>query len=111
MRFDGSSPYPLEFLRERTEIKERYYDDSEIRWIDKHLERETDVWWRITSSQVSSYEDFIEVFTSKYWNNKRQELVRGNMENGKFRTSEHGDAVQYLEKKILEVRHLTPRIL
>lgn len=101
VRFDELSPYPLKFIQELTKVKERYYDNSNIQWIGQHLECEADIWWHITRSQVSSYEDFIKVFIAKYWNNERQELVRDDMEYGKYRPSEHGGATLRIQESLI----------
>lgn len=110
VRYDGTDPYPMEFLKELTEEKEKYWEGGEVKWIGQHLEKDASIWWRIVKDQIRSFDEFVDVFTEKYWSTDRQELARDNLEYGRYDPRGKLSSVQYLEQKILEFKQLTPAI-
>lgn len=106
--YNGEESFPMEFLKELTEIQEVYYPMENTKWIGKHLTGEAGIWWRIVKDQVNTFEEFREVFTEKYWGAIQQERVRDQLEYGKFRPNGSLTMVQYLERKVLECRQLIP---
>lgn len=109
--FQGSELYPMEFLSDMEETQRRYYDENDTRWIGQHLTHEAGTWWRLTRHQISSFNDFRELFVRKFWDETRQEGVRNDLEFGRFDfNNPQRTMVQYMEMKMLEARHLTPVI-
>ena len=100
----------MEFLKELSEIQELYYSNSDIKWIGKHLEKDASIWWRVIRDQISTFEEFKEAFTLKYWGLERQDIIRNNLEYGKFEWHGPITAIQYIERILLESRQLTPTL-
>lgn len=108
--YDGEGPFPMEFIRELTELKETYYTEDQTRWIGKHLIEGAAVWWRIIRTQVSNFTQFREVFIDKYWSSCVQERVRDQLEYGRYDPSRGLNMVEYMEHQLLKSRQLIPVI-
>lgn len=87
------------------------YEDEEVKWIDQHLEKGANIWWRIEREKIYNFNEFVQLFTQKYWNNKCQELVQDDLEYSRFKYYEGNNPVQYLEWKVFEYKQLTPAII
>ena len=47
IKFNGTSDFPMEFIKELTELYQEYYQDvNNITWVARHLEGEAAIWWR-----------------------------------------------------------------
>lgn len=68
---------------------------EEIQWTGQHLKREAHIWWRTVRDRIKNFDDFTELFTEKYWNIGRQEVVSGNLEYGRYNYKENLNTVQY----------------
>lgn len=110
LKYDGSNPYPMEFIRELTEHKNKLYNDAEVSWIANHLEKDAGIWWRIIREKVRCFDDFLELFTEKYWSSEIQGLIRDDMEFGRYKPYNVLSSTQYVERKVLEYQQITPRI-
>lgn len=110
IKYDGNDPYPMEFIRELTEYKRTRYGDLEINWIANHLEKDAGIWWKIIRDKIQSFDDFIEMFTEKYWSSEVQGIIRDDMEFGRFKPYQGLTSTQYVERKVLEYQQITPRI-
>ena len=110
LKYDGTNRFPMEFLKELSEFQELYYSNSDIKWIGKHLEKDASIWWRVIRGQISTFEEFKEAFTLKYWGLERQDIIRDNLEYGKFEWHGPITAIQYIERILLESRQLTPTL-
>lgn len=106
--FNGAGRFPIEFLKELDEIREEYYEEGDVRWIAQHLEGDASVWWRIIKDKVKTYREFQDVFREKFWNHIIQEEVRDNLEFGQYLQSSGLTPIQYMERRVLENRQLTP---
>ena len=60
--------------------------------------------------QIRNFDEFKDLFTQKYWGEKRQDAVRDSLEFGRFNWKGNLSAIQYMERKLLESRQLTPAI-
>ena len=38
LKYNGTDRFPMKFLKELSEIQEQYYNNSDIKWIGRHLE-------------------------------------------------------------------------
>ena len=110
LKYDGTDRFPMEFLKELLEFQETYYPNSDIKWIGKHLEKDASIWWRVIRDQINTFEEFKEAFTLKYWGLERQDIIRDNLEYGKFEWHGPVTAIQYIERILLESRQLTPAL-
>lgn len=106
--FNGRDHFPMEFLKELTELYETYYVDDNTKWIGNHLTEEAAIWWRIVRGQVNTYDEFREVFIEKYWGQVQQEKVRDRLEYGKYHRDQGKSMIQYMEHSVLECRQLLP---
>lgn len=39
LKYDGTNPFPMELLKELSKVKNKLYEDEEVRWIDQHSKR------------------------------------------------------------------------
>lgn len=108
--YDGTSHFPMEFLKEMEEIQEVYYSNENTRWIAKHLTDSAAVWWRIVKSQVTTFEQFKEAFIEKFWSSSDQQRIRDYLEFGRYQPDRNMDMVSYLEHQVLRSRQLLPRL-
>ena len=106
--FDGEDCYPMEFLKELREIQSIYYPNDNTRWIGKHLTGEANIWWRINRDQISTFKEFEEGFTEKYWGPLQQEKVRDQLEYGRYNHQGSLNMLQYMERQVLLCRQLIP---
>ena len=90
----------MEFLKELSEIQELYYNNSDIKWIGRHLEMD----------QISTFEEFKEAFTLKYWGQEGQDNIRDNLANGRYEWNGPVTAIQYVERILLGSRQLSPAL-
>ena len=67
LKYNGTDRYPMEFLKELSELQETYYPTDNIKWIGRHLEMDAGIWWRVIRNQIATFEEFREAFTQKYW--------------------------------------------
>ena len=67
LKYNGTDRYPMEFLKELSELQETYYPNDNIKWIGRHLEMDAGIWWRVIRNQIATFEEFREAFTQKYW--------------------------------------------
>lgn len=100
----------MEFLKELEEIKEVYYPGDACQWINRHLEGDAMIWWRVVRHRVSTYQQFREAFIAKFWNTQVQDYVRDGLEYRRYQWGGAYNMVQYLEHRILECRNLIPPI-
>ena len=110
LKYNGTDRFPMEFLKELSEIHELYYANNDIKWIGKHLEMDAGIWWRVIRNQISTFEEFKEAFTLKYWGQERQDNIRDNLEYGRYEWNGPITAIQYVERMLLESRQLTPTL-
>ena len=68
IKFNGESEFPMEFLKEITELQREYYPTNGILWIARHLEGEAAIWWRLVKDRLTSFDEFTEAFINKFWN-------------------------------------------
>lgn len=108
--FNGHDHFPMEFLRELTELQERYHLKEDTAWIGRHLTDEAKIWWRIVKHKVNDFEEFREKFTDKYWSEYIQEQIRDRLEYGYYTRKGNFSMVQYMERSILQCRPLIPPI-
>lgn len=106
--YNGRDQFPMEFLKELTEVYETYYKDENTKWIGGHLVEEASTWWKIIRDRVNNFEQFKELFTDKYWGPMEQEKARDYLEYGKYRHGTGISMIQYMEKCVLESRQLLP---
>ena len=76
LKYNGTDRFPMEFLKELSEIQELYYPTDNIKWIGRHLELDAGIWWRVIRNQISNFEEFKEAFSQKYWGQERQDSIR-----------------------------------
>lgn len=69
------------------------------------------MWWRIVKHEINSFTKFEEKFTENYWSGQIQELIQDQLEYGKYCHNGGLNAIQYMEKQILQCRQLIPPIL
>ena len=75
----------MEFLKELSELQEMYYPTDNIKQIGRHLEMDASgIWWRVIRNQISTFDEFKEAFTQKYWGQERQDNIRDHLEYGMF---------------------------
>ena len=110
LKYNGGDRYPMEFLKELSELQEQHYPSDNIKWIGRHLEADAEIWWRVILSQVSNFEEFKEAFIQKYWGQEKQNTIRDNLEFGRYNWRGGLNPVQYMERLLLESRQLTPAI-
>ena len=110
LKYNGTDRYPMEFLKELSELQETYYPNDGIKWIGRHLEMDAGIWWRVIRNQVTTFEEFKEAFTQKYWGQERQDEIRDHLEYGKFDWHGQVSSIQYIERILLECRQLSPTI-
>ena len=110
LKYNGTDRYPIEFLKELTEIQNTFYPSDDVKWIGRHLEADAAIWWRVIRDQIRNFDEFKDLFTQKYWGEERQDAVRDNLEFGRFNWKGNLSAIQYMERKLLESRQLTPAI-
>lgn len=108
--FNGEEEYPMEFLKELREIREAYYPSEDVKWVGRHLVGEATVWWRVVKHRVTTYEEFEEMFTQKYWGQLRQEKIHHELEFGRYNPAGRMSMAMYMERKILQCRQLVPPI-
>lgn len=106
--YNGRDHFPMEFLKEISEVHEMYYKDDNTKWIGNHLTEEAATWWRIIRDQVRTFEEFRELFSEKYWGDCEQERVRTKLEHGRYHPGIGKSMIQYMEQCILESRQLQP---
>ena len=44
LKYNDTDRFPMEFLKELSEIQEQYYNNSDIKWIGRHLEMDAGIW-------------------------------------------------------------------
>ena len=110
LKYNGTDRFPIEFLKELSEIQELYYSNNDIKWIGKHLEMDAGIWWHVIRNQISTFEEFKEAFTLMYWGQERQDGIRENLEYGRYKWNGPITAIQYVERILLESRQLTPTL-
>ena len=108
--FDGVGEYPMEFLKELEEIRTEYYPGEGINWVARNLEGEAVIWWKLVKNEITTFQQFQDVFISKYWNQLVHEAVRDRLEYGKYSTDSGLSMIQYMEKCILQNHQLIPPI-
>lgn len=106
--YDGEDPFPMEFLKELTAIREIYYPDDNTRWIGKHLTGSAATWWRIVKTQVTNYGQFKEAFIDKFWSASHQQKTRDYLEYGRYNPNGSLTMVEYMEHHLLRSRQLIP---
>lgn len=106
--YNGEDNFPIEFIKELSELQETHYPADTTRWIGNHMVGEAAIWWRIIREQVRTFEEFKEAFIEKYWGPTQQERVRDQLEYGKFTHNGRLNMIQYMERKVLECRQLVP---
>ena len=47
LKYNGADRYPMEFLKELSELQDLYYPNDNIKWIGRHLEADVAIWWRV----------------------------------------------------------------
>ena len=87
-----------------------YYPTDNVKWIGHHLEADAAIWWRVIRDQITNFEEFKDIFTQKYWSQEKQDAIRDNLEYGRYNWKGNLTAVQYMERKLLESRQLTPAV-
>ena len=107
LKYNGTDRYPMEFLRELSELQSIYYP-GDVKWIGRHLEADTAIWWRVVRDRITNFDEFKELFTQKYWGQEKQDAIRDNLEYGRYNWNGSLSAVQYMERKLFESRQLTP---
>lgn len=106
--FNGEGDYPMEFVKDLEEIEHEWYRDSNINWITRHLVGGAAVWWRIVKGNITTFNEFKEAFSEKYWNHMIQEEVRDRLEFGRYRRDSNLTMAQYMERCVLQNRQLIP---
>ena len=102
IKFNGTSDFPMEFIKELTELYQEYYQDiNNITWVARHLEGEAAIWWRLIKDSVHTFMGFTEVFVNKYWNDVIQERVGDQLEFGRYHQEAGMNMIQYLERQLL----------
>ena len=77
IKFNGTGDFPMEFIKELNEIsREHYQDAGNIKWIARHLEGETAVWWGLVKDSINNFVDFTDAFINKYANEVVKEKAR-----------------------------------
>lgn len=84
INFNGEDNFPMEFLKELTELQEAYYPVDNTKWIGRYLTGEAAIWWRIVKNNISNFNVFKEAFAEKYWGAIQQQRIRDQLEYGKF---------------------------
>ena len=74
------------------------------------LEMDAGIWWCVIRNQISTFEEFKEAFTLKYWGQERQDNIRDNLEYGRYEWNGPVTAIQYVERILLESRQLSPAL-
>ena len=111
IQFNATSNFPVEFIKELTELYQEYYQDiNNITWVSRRLEGEATIWWRLVRDSINTFVEFTEAFVNKYWNDVIQERVRDQLEFGWYHQEAGMSMIQYLERKLLENRQLIPPI-
>ena len=110
LKYNGTDRFPMEFLKELSVIQQLYYSNNDIKWIGKHLEMDAGIWWRVIRNQISTFEEFKEAFTLKYWGQARQDNIRDNLEYDRYEWNGPITAIQYVERILLESRQLSPTL-
>ena len=100
----------MEFLKELSELQNVYYPTDNVKWIGSHLEADAAICWRIIRDQITKFEEFKDIFTQKYWGQEKQDAIRDSLEYGRYNWKGSLSVVQYMERKLLESRQLTPAI-
>lgn len=65
VKYDGVNPFPMEFLKELIDIKNKYYDESEVQYWTI-FKKEVNIWGCIIHNWIQSFDEFVELFTEKY---------------------------------------------
>ena len=47
LKYNGTDRFPIEFLKELSELQHMYYPTDNVKWIGKHLEADAAIWWRV----------------------------------------------------------------
>ena len=85
----------------RTEIKS-LLDDS--------FKEITNNWWSVIRNEIHTYEEFKQIFRSKYWSESMQNIVRDNLCNGRYNTTHYQSLTAYFLGKVCVARKLEPSI-
>lgn len=106
--FSGEEAFPMEFLKELDEIKEVFHGERDTKWVRQYLEKDAALWWRLVKDKISTYSEFREAFTEKFWGPTIQDEARDRLEFGKFHHNDVLNPIQYMQQRILEARQLIP---
>lgn len=69
-----------------------------------------DNWWTAIRNEVYNYNDFRQLFKSKYWSESIQNIIRDNLCNGKYDPNRGQTPTAYFLGKVCLARNLEPRI-
>ena len=84
LKYNDTDRYPMEFLKELSEIQNMFYRSDDVKWIGRHLEADAAIWWRVIRDQINNFEEFKDIFTQKYWGEEKQDAIRDSLEYGRY---------------------------
>ncbi|KAI4461110.1 serine protease family s10 serine carboxypeptidase [Holotrichia oblita] len=68
------------------------------------------IWFSIIESSFSTFEEFEDLFLSKYWSETEQHKIRRNLFTGKFDLQKGNSREHYFINKYAVAQHLTPKL-
>ena len=80
------------------------------KFLDASFKNITDNWWTAIRNEVHNYQEFKQVFKTKYWSESIQIIVRDNLCNGKYDPTRGQSPTAYFLGKVCLARNLEPRI-
>ena len=105
--------YPMEFLER---VDEQLVKTRENRWtiirgyLDEYFRDINDNWWTATRHDLTSYEEFKDVFKGKYWSKATQNIVWDNICFGRYDASRGTTFTAYFLGKVCLARNLELKI-
>ena len=104
---------PIQFIRDcergMDSVGDQLNDSDRIEWVVRKLSGSAALWYSIVRDNIRTYDELIQSFENRYWNEHVQRKVQDRLEFGRF-TPRKLTCEQYVIKEITKVKHLRPEL-
>ncbi|XP_023311504.1 putative mediator of RNA polymerase II transcription subunit 29 [Anoplophora glabripennis] len=108
--FGDTRIHPAVFIKKLKKYIETLPSSMNIKnIISSTMKGDADIWYQLIEDKYDTFDEFEQLFISKYWGEYHQQKVRINLINGKYNEKFGSSRERYLMKKIYNIKHLEPK--